>query len=150
MKRTPLVRKTPMARTGRIKAKPRPVSDRVNPKDHLAVRHRDGLCFGALALNQQLLRAILRPEDRWLDADAVIEPHECATQFGRAHQPGAIDYLTVDHFHHHAGGTYGDRAKSDREHMVAMCGWLNNRPPPAVIRQAERDYMAWLIARGGA
>lgn len=113
----------------------------VRPDDHMAVRWRDGMCFGILA--------VLAMEQRapWWPAGLVVTHHQCADRFGNQHPPNALERLTVDHFHHEAGGTKGKRAESDRFHMVAMCGWLNNLPPPASIRQAERAYAAWLASR---
>lgn len=132
MKRTPLVRRTPLKsgsgglKRSTLRSKPRPVEDRVSPALHAAVVRRDGMCFGILA--------------RLLYPEMAISWHQCADRFGNQHGAASLEYLTVDHFHLHAGGTKGDRAPSDPAHLVAMCGMLNGRGPSATLREAERRY----------
>jgi hypothetical protein len=135
VKRTPLVRKTPMRRTPMRRGRPasqnqRPIHrrKRLDPDEHRHVRERDGMCFGALMA--------LRGE---------VRPHVCRNQFGAEHLADDIEQLTVDHFHHHVGGTKGKKAEHDRFHLVAMCHWLNTTAPSHTIRQGERRYMKWLI-----
>lgn len=101
------------------------------PGEHLHIRVRDGMCFGAM-----------------MAAKGQVAPHVCRAQFGQIHAATDIDMLTVDHFHRHAGGTKGKKAPSDRHHGVAMCHWLNTSAPSAVIRRGEREYMTWLEATG--
>lgn len=130
---TAQLRRSPIKRTA-IRPKPRPATDRVDPADHLHVRLRDGQCIGILLMT--------------FAPDLGIPWHQCRDAFGNEHSPNAIDKLTADHFHHHAGGTLGDRATSDRAHLVAACHWLNVDHMTATIREGERRYIACRIATG--
>lgn len=135
MKRSPLIRKTPLARTGPIRRawiapskpsrpKARPPEDRVTPELHRHVVERDKACF------------------LWtLDHD-----HQCR-RLGIPHSPFALDLLSVDHFWLDGGHT-GDRAPSDGRHLVAMCLDGNTGNPSHKVRQAERDYTADLELKG--
>lgn len=121
MKRTPLLRVTPLRRSGPPKRKARPARDKVTPSERSVVINRDRVCF--------LSR--LNPE------------HRCATQFGDPHPANAVLLLTLDHFWH-KGARKGDRAPSDRYHMVAMCGAGNVNGPSHEVREAERSYIRTL------
>lgn len=118
--------------------RPKARRDTVDPADHLAVRRRDRMCFGVLAhLAQQ------RGEP-WVAGVAPIPWHQCRTRFGREHAASDLDLLTVDHFHRHAGGTKGRRAASSMATMASMCAWLNDHPPSADVREAERAWVTHL------
>lgn len=93
--------------------------DRVSPELHDEVLRRDGRCI----------------------AFKMDPAHRCFTQFGEAHRPDDKSKLELDHVHLHPGGTKGKRAPGRRENLVAMCGRLNNRPPSAEVREAERSYL---------
>ena len=153
MKRSPLHRRTPLARGGQglartpLRRKPRPAAEQVTPDLHRLIVWRDSMCFGILAYNEQMLRegGWSRKAVPWMpDGLARIDYHPCRDRFGNEHAATDLSRLEVDHFWLTPGGTKGDRAPSDPAHLVAMCGWLNNRPPPAVIREAERAYSRWL------
>lgn len=114
-----LTRKTPLRRTGPIKRRARPVADRVRPNERSIVINRDRMCF--------LYR---------------MDPgHRCTNAFTDAHSPFDLLALTVDHFWHAKGGRKGDRAPSDRYHMVAMCHGGNVAAPSGEVRDAERSYI---------
>lgn len=94
--------------------------DAVTAKVRREVLDRDGICFGAR-----------------------IDPrHICADQWGLSHLSTRQDLLTVDHVKE--AGMMGRRAPSDPAHLVAMCWWLNTRPPSKEVREAERSYLASL------
>lgn len=120
MKKTPLRRKTPLRakrpvdRAGRplrraaIKPKARAADDRVTPEDAAYVFKRDGECV--LAKFERL--GLLRPHH-----------HQCLNEWGDPLRPG--DRLSIEHVKEQP--MLGDRAPSDRRHMVAACpgsNWL--------------------------
>lgn len=116
------------------------MGDRVDPRDHLAVRMRDRMCFGILLYNAQRTPQI----NPWVEGIPWVPYHRCRTRFGQEHAATDLALLTVDHFHRHHGGTKGKRAASTLQTMVAMCAWLNDRPPSSDIRVAERAYVSHL------
>lgn len=115
------------------KPRPRAPEDRVDGALHAHVINRDRMCIGIL------VRLLFKPEP--------VPWHQCRDKYGNAHEPTDLTKLTLDHFHHHAGGTKGDRATSDPEHLVAACAGLNDHGMTKDMRAAERRYMAWLMAK---
>lgn len=97
---------------------------------HRHIINRDRMCIGILL--------------RQLFPEMGVPWHQCRNTYGDPHEPTDLLQLTVDHFHHHAGGTKGKRAESDPEHGTAACGDLNGNHMSALIRQGQRRYIEWL------
>jgi hypothetical protein len=111
-----MLRRTPLRRS-RPKPRFRPEDDKVTPELHDYILDRDKRCFAA-----------------------KIEPgHECRDRFGHPHASDDRRRLTLDHVHDHA--TAAKRAKSDRFHLVAACGWANNEGWCSAHRNDERQYL---------
>lgn len=101
--------------------------DKVTPELKAAVIGRDRSCIGYR-----------------------LDPlHRCFTRFGETHAPTEAKFLEPDHVWWEPGGVKGKRAPSTIEHLVAMCGWLNNRPPSAEVREAERALLFKLYPEHG-
>lgn len=91
--------------------------DKVSPELHAYILDRDQACI----------------------ASKLDPTHQCRTRFREPHAPDDRKRLTLDHVHDAA--TKGKRAKSDRWHLVAACGWANNEGWCSAHRQEERDYL---------
>lgn len=117
MRRTPLVRRSSLRRST-----PRPwfrdEDDKVTPELHDYIIRRDRTCIAAR----------YDPE------------HDCRDRFGNRHLPNDAKRLTLDHVHDEA--TAGKRAKSDKYHLVAACGWANIEGWCSANRDIERMYLA--------
>ena len=111
------MRRTPLRRT-RPKPWFRAEDDKVTPELHDYILDRDKMCFAAM-----------------------IDPtHQCRTRFGERHAADDRRRLTLDHVKDHAA--MGDRAKSDKRHLLAMCGDANNNGWASAHRQEERERLA--------
>lgn len=136
MKRTPLRRKTPLRAKGppdragrplrrsRLNAKPRPADDRVTPQEAAYVFARDG--------NE----CIIAKFERLGLLDGAH--HTCLNQWGDPLGPG--DQLSIEHVTE--APTMGDRAPSNRSHMVAACpgaNWLTYEA--SKYRWLVREYL---------
>lgn len=76
---------------------------------------------------------------------AKLEPgHECRDVWGARHLPTELWRLTLEHVKDEL--RMGVRAPSDEAHMVALCGYANNRPPTKKQRALMRIYLASLPA----
>jgi hypothetical protein len=115
VKRTPLRRKSPlrnghggMKRTT-LRSKPRPPEDRVKPEDAAHVFRRDGECIARKITNLG-----------WVPLG-----HVCRDAFGNVLPVDQTpEMLTIEHVKDTP--KMGERAKSDRAHMVAACANANN------------------------
>ena len=92
-------------------------NDKVSPELHAYVLDRDKVCIAA----------------------RYDPTHQCMTRFRQPHAPDDRKKLTLDHVHHAA--TTSKRAKSNKWHLVAACGWANNEGWCSANRQTERDYL---------
>lgn len=117
MRRTPLVRRTSLRRS-RMKPWRRDEDDKVTPELHAYILDRDRMCIGA----------------------RYDETHQCMTRFREPHAPDDRRKLSLDHVHDAA--MTGQRAKSDKYHLVAACGWANNEGWCSANRDLERQYLA--------
>lgn len=85
------------------------------------------------------LHAYILDRDRECIAFIVDPTHQCMTRFRQPHKPDDRRKLSLDHVHDAA--TSGVRAKSDKYHLVAACGWANNEGWCSAHREDERDYL---------
>ena len=92
--------------------------DKVTPELHEYILDRDRICIAA----------------------RFDLSHQCRTRFGTPHRSDDRRKLTLDHVHDEA--TAGKRAKSDKWHLVAACGWANNEGWCSAHRREEREYLA--------
>jgi len=93
-------------------------SDKVTPELHAYILDRDKVCFAA----------------------KIDLSHQCRTRFGAPHRSDDRKKLTLDHVHDHA--TAGKRAASDKDHLIAVCGFANNEGWCSSHRMEEREYLA--------
>jgi hypothetical protein len=71
---------------------------------------------------------------------AKIDPsHECRTVFGKPHRADDLAMLTLEHVKDDL--MMGKRAPDDLDHLVALCGLLNNQPPAKEQRENFRAYL---------
>ena len=92
------------------------------------------------SLRRSRMKPWLRdPDDKVCIAARYDPTHQCMTRFRQPHAPDDRKRLTLDHVHHAA--TTGKRAKSNKWHLVAACGWANNEGWCSANRQTERDYL---------
>lgn len=117
MRRSPLPRRNSLRRS-RPKVWRRDEDDKVTPELHAYILVRDQMCIAA----------------RYDPA------HVCMTRFRQRHAPTDLSKLTLDHVKDHAA--MGPRAKSDKYHLVAACGWANNEGWCSANRGKEREYLA--------
>ena len=111
------MRRTTLRRT-RMRPWHRAEDDKVSPELVAYILDRDRICIAAR----------LDPE------------HRCMTRFRQPHTADDRRYLTIEHVHEAA--TTGKRAKSDKWHTLAACGWANNEGWCGSHKQEERDYLA--------
>lgn len=91
----------------------------IAPAVHAEVRQRDGRCM----------------------AEALGFTHFCRDEWGHDHMPTAISHLTCEHVWRDYA-VKGKRPPSDREHLVAVCYWINVEfHPTASMRGAFRLYL---------
>lgn len=93
--------------------------DGVSPELRAQVFERDRICF----------MARIHPRT-----------HTCHTLYGEAHHSDDRYRLELDHFWL-TGAHLGKRAPSDLEHLTALCGKENNRPPSHNTRESQREYI---------
>ncbi len=71
---------------------------------------------------------------------AKLEPgHECRDVWGQKHAPNDTDRLTLEHVK--TDLAMGQRAPSDLEHLVALCGLANFEVPSKAQRALFREYL---------
>lgn len=69
-----------------------------------------------------------------------LEPgHVCRDIWGQTHAWNDTDRCTLEHVK--SDLRMGVRAPSDLEHLVALCGYENNRPPSKAHRALFREYL---------
>ena len=128
MKRSPLIRSSGLRRS-LMRPWRRDEDDKVTPELRNYILDRDRICIAAR-----------------IDSD-----HQCRTRFGVPHAADDRRYLTLDHVHGKPfigvlqitkEGGYGDRAPSDKYHIVVACGDANNNGWCSAHRREERSYLA--------
>ena len=82
--------------------------------------------------------AVLR-RDKECVAAKLGFPHVCRDQWGVAHAPTALPLLTIEHVKDEL--RMGVRAPSDMAHMIAVCAFINLKPPTKEMRAAFREYL---------
>jgi hypothetical protein len=76
---------------------------------------------------------------------AKLEPgHECRDIWSQRHAANDFDRLTLEHVK--SDLRMGVRAENDEAHLVALCGYANNRPPSKTQRALMREYLAGVAA----
>lgn len=114
-----LQRRTPLRRTGPIKAKPRPAADRVTDELFEYLYERDGGCMAPIL-------------------DPTVGP--CRDIWGAEVRRDARWALTVEHCHD-GYGKAAKRAKSDRFHTLLLCRFHGVQNWELVHKDEERDYL---------
>jgi hypothetical protein len=118
VKKTPLIRRTPLRARKPWHQWVRPEEDKVSPELAAYIFDRDVIC----------LQFRYEPD------------HQCRERFlGLAHKPDDRRYLRIAHVK--ADARTGKRAEPDKYHLVAECDEANNKWSSA-NRQTERDYLA--------
>jgi hypothetical protein len=117
MKRTPLIRHTPLRPGKPWRTWRRPEEDKVTPDLAAYIFNRDGIC----------LQARYEPE------------HRCRTRFGDEHAPDDRRYLRIAHVK--ADARAGKRAEPQKDRLVAECDLANERWSSS-HRDIERAYLA--------
>jgi hypothetical protein len=117
MKRTPLLRKTPLRPKVPYRWKGRLEETKVTAELREYILDRDKVCLA------------------W----RVDHTHQCRTRFGQSHAPDERKHLRLAHVKDNA--RMGLRAPSDARHLVAECDAANETWSSA-NRVIERAYLA--------
>ena len=69
----------------------------------------------------------------------INKAHKCFDTYGNPHAPDDTNRLSLDHVKDEA--MLGKKARSDVEHLVALCGAANVKGVSRESRQLQRAYL---------